>query len=90
MTHYLFIWYFQDSGGDGKLPQLTDNWHDGGGLIVVAKGRSKKSALSNARKLAVKQTKLTKNWQDEPTHSFDLTNYDGEDSVIIHPDAGCC
>lgn len=63
-----------------ELDGLTNNYHDGGGLIVVAK------SLAGAKK-------VNPNIGDaKPDKVFDLAEKHESDAgyEVVFPDAGCC
>lgn len=66
----LFIFEYVDA--------LTQSYHDGGGLVVVAKD------LESAKLLqpAIKDT--------EPTIVYDLPAKYKEEASYVFPDTGCC
>lgn len=68
----MFIWE--------SVSGLTCNYHDGGGLVVVA------SSLARARELAPgKSDALTV----EPDKTYTLADSE-EERTFVFPDSGCC
>lgn len=65
----MFVWEY--IGG------LTDRWHSGGGLMVVAE------TVERAREIAPGNT------SGEPDAVYELEG-EPEEKVFIFPDSGCC
>jgi hypothetical protein len=65
----MYIWY--------SLEGLTDNWHDGGGLMIVAS--SLEEAWETNESCKGKQPDLVYRLLGDP-----------EENEIIFPNAGCC
>lgn len=74
---FMYVWEY--AGG------LTNNWHDGGGTVVIA------ASLEAARSL-LKETPYVRPacevFTKEPEYSAPVESQ--EDKVFIFPDAGCC
>jgi hypothetical protein len=71
----IFVWVFVD--------KLTDNWHSGGGLVVVAEDEAAARAsllVDNAVDLSADKA---------PDHVYELAGV-AEPKFFIFPDAGCC
>ena len=68
----VFIWSYVDN--------LTDNYHSGGGLVVIADN------LEDAKILAMEKGVK---FDDEIPTVYELKDI-VEDKVYIFPDAGCC
>ena len=66
---FAFVWE--------RLSEVTDNWHDEGGLLIIA------PSLARARELhsAVRS--------NLPDVVYPLAS-DPEEHVYVFPDAGCC
>lgn len=79
MTKFVFIW--------DEVDNLTHNWHDDGGLVVVAVDLAKARELivDNGR-IPASCTALT----DPPDHTYPLKRGTYQDKVFVFPDAGCC
>lgn len=65
----LFIWDY--------LCELTDSYHNGGGLVVVAEDLDKAKALNGAI------------GDNPPDRVYDLKGKN-EEAVYVFPDSGCC
>lgn len=66
----IYIWEY--------VKHLTDNWHHGGGCVVIAKN------LEEARQ------KLPEKCEAQTTEPDFTKDIDAEEMVFIFPDAGCC
>lgn len=70
----IFIWE--------KLENLTDSYHSGGGLVVIAS--SVEAAIELARGFLVEFS------DTELTPDLELNCEHGEERVFLFPDEGCC
>ena len=71
----------------GYVRDLTDNWHDGGGAVVVTDGDPMADLAAHVNRDADGATTLTPEPEGEPVvFETALT----EPRVWIFPDAGCC
>lgn len=68
----MFIWMYAS--------HVTSNWHDGGGVAVVA------PTLERARELLPANSSALK---DAPDHVYTLAE-SAEETTLVFPDAGCC
>ena len=68
----MFIWE--------NVDHLTDNYHSGGGLAVVA------ATLERARELAPQGSSAR---TEAPDHVYMLAE-PAEERALVFPDAGCC
>ena len=66
-----------------RVSNATDNYHSGGGVMVVAEN------IEHAMALAEEQGVVFFSEYDSPCIEYDLLG-DYEPNVIIFPDAGCC
>lgn len=73
----LFIW--EDIDG------ITDMWHDGGGLVIVAEDLADALAQWTARS----EIGGTRDVLPEPDQVYELTG-ESERKVFVFPNAGCC
>jgi Cft2 family RNA processing exonuclease len=71
----MFVWEYVDG--------ITCNWHDGGGVVVIAKDVDRARELLMATD-GVSRTEFT----DEPDFSTSVGTR--KEKVFIFPDAGCC
>jgi hypothetical protein len=72
----IFIWDY--------LPAITTSYHDGGGVLVVAK--------NHERALEILKEKCPDvNFGDNnlPDRTYN-TESDEEETIVLFPDAGCC
>lgn len=69
----LFIW--QDA------QSITDNWHSGGSVVVIAPDEARARELANA----VENCNI-----DESEMPEKVGNIESGERVWIFPDAGCC
>ncbi len=76
MSKKMFVWEVVDG--------LTSNYHDGGGVMVIADN------LDVARQLLKENVTSNKSevFTREPDYSTSVGSE--EDKVFIFPDAGCC
>ncbi len=77
MSRMMFVWE--------NVYGLTNNYHDGGGTVVIA------GSLEAARELLKDTGGVTKKcdvFTEEPDYSIPVGGQ--EDKVFIFPDAGCC
>ncbi len=72
----MFVW---DSVGG-----LTNNYHDGGGTVVIADN------LEVARQLLVKNGVAEASDVHTQAPNYTASVVSDEDKVFIFPDAGCC
>lgn len=72
----LFVW---ESVGD-----LTENYHDGGGVLVIADN------LELARELLAKSVPSGCDAFRQPPDFTASVAKETEDKVTVFPDAGCC
>lgn len=71
---YIFVWEW--------IENLTDNYHSGGGLTVVAEN------LDRAKVIACKEgVSFSKKDSDPVAYALADTH---EEKVFVFPDAGCC
>ena len=80
-----------------EVEQLTDNYHEGGGLVVVAKDKEHVKELIkwaneydkwDETHLKDAEIALTeKEWEGVIVYP---TNDDAKANVFVFPDAGCC
>lgn len=68
------------------LEYVSDNYHTGGGLFIVAKDKSRaKELISENEAISISD----KEWEEVLTYDLDTTHTSSE-RVIVFPDAGCC
>lgn len=67
------------------LDQVSDNWHGGGGLTVIAKDKAQVTEMVNADKDIVIGEE---EWEDVKV--YDLADEHAEPKIFVFPDAGCC
>jgi hypothetical protein len=71
----MFVWQYVEG--------LTNNYHDGGGTLVIA------DDLGSARELLKKEVPQGSSvFKDDPSYMAPVMSE--EDKVFIFPDAGCC
>ncbi len=70
-------WVFEN------LDQVSDSWHSGGGLVVVA------SSVERAREMVVENDASIEvpNWDEAIVLRLDD---DEPERIWVFPDAGCC
>jgi hypothetical protein len=67
-----------------RIDQVSDNWHSGGGLMVIAHDEAEAWALISAER----HVEVTEDeWST--ARVFELMGTPTPD-VIVFPDAGCC
>jgi L-lactate utilization protein LutB len=67
------------------IHQLTDNYHGGGGLVIIAKDKEHAEELiKDDRSLKISQ----KEW--EVVKSYELKDDKVKPEYWVMPDAGCC
>lgn len=71
----MFVWEYVDG--------ITDRYHDGGGVVVIAKDADRARDL-----LMATDGVSNKNFTDEPDFSTSVGTR--KEKVFIFPDAGCC
>ena len=68
-----------------SVNELTNNWHDGGGLVIIS------NDLENARELLRQSIPLNKKCQAlEIDPDYTASVVAEKDEIFIFPDAGCC
>jgi hypothetical protein len=67
---------------------LTDHWHCGGGLVVIAHDRAHAEALIRER--APDATLTEAEWAAAVVHPIARPDEDVAGEVWVFPDAGCC
>ncbi|MEI2356083.1 hypothetical protein [Mesobacillus zeae] len=73
------IYVFED------VEQVSDNYHSGGGLAIVAKDREQVAELVDKEDyIRLSQA----DWNDVKVYA--LSSEDTEPRVFVFPDAGCC
>jgi len=81
----LFIWQM--------LNKVSNNYHEGGGLVVIAESLERAVELAEApqpkRYLSDEMELGVVVVNDEPTRIIDCAATEAE-GVFIFPDAGCC
>lgn len=73
------------------LDEITDSWHDGGGVVIVTGGDPDEAWRADVAKRyedASFQPKLLTEL-GEPARVIEVPDTE-EDSVLVFPDAGCC
>ena len=75
----VFVWNY--------VSRLTDNYHDGGGLVICAS--SLEDARSAWQQQACSETKNCTMMTVEPDHVVEC-DPDSAPFISIHQDAGCC
>lgn len=66
------------------VSQLTDNYHDSGGLVVVARN------IDHVRELLTDYPAARPSVDEYAKVNVYPTNSDAKEAVYIFPDAGCC
>lgn len=72
----LYIW--------NRVAGLTDSYHDGGGLVVIA------SSLDRAREILTAEAGVQENCEAFTIPPDMEVECAGEEYIAVHPDAGCC
>jgi len=69
-----------------NVGQLTNNWHSGGGLVIVAENlEAAKELIKNEEEIKITDDE----WNG--TINYDLNNHSSNiGCYYIFPDAGCC
>jgi hypothetical protein len=82
MSKKIYIYEYVD--------ELTTNYHDGGGLVIIT-GADPQEALDNERaELAEKHgAKLRLTKLPEPDRVIEIPDTE-QDAIIEFPDTGCC
>lgn len=74
---FMYVWE--------NVNELTDNYHDGGGLVIIS------NDLESARELLTKSIPLKSKCQALKVDPSYVTSVTAEkDEIFIFPDAGCC
>lgn len=66
---------------------LTDNWHSGGGLLIVTDSDPDEAWKASPQRELVE--KRDAGDLGKPDHVLDVSE-DAPDLVLVFPDAGCC
>lgn len=74
----MFVYIFQSIGN------LTDSYHSGGGLVVIASGLQQAIDAARARDVSFSPDEIA----DVKIH--ELVDENTPAAVYIFPDAGCC
>jgi hypothetical protein len=67
-----------------RISELTDNYHSGGGLVVIAESLSRVLELAGRGGIGISSEEL------ESVIVHKLSKKDTSEGVFIFPDAGCC
>lgn len=70
-----------------SVDEITDNWHDSGGVLVIAVDPARAQELI-AERVAGSYKRLNP-ILGQPTKWWDVPA-DSEEFVMLFPDAGCC
>lgn len=78
-----------------RIEGITSNWHDCGGLLIVAK------SLKHAQRLLEETVQSSPSYPDplrylkevilpKPDCTFNLAESHTKTKIMVFPDAGCC
>lgn len=67
-----------------EVEKLTENWHGGGGLVIIAPDMIHVLEMALAHEIILSQDEI------ENVLVFDLKAADIQPQIFIFPDAGCC